>query len=65
MSSQRTTWFKSSYSGQNGECIEVRLRTAGIDVRDSKKLPGPVVVVGAVAWLSFLAGMERVAVGGL
>ncbi|MFF3376978.1 DUF397 domain-containing protein [Streptomyces sp. NPDC002680] len=63
MSSQRTTWFKSSYSGQNGECIEVRLRTAGIDVRDSKNLPGPVVVVGVVAWLSFLAGMERGAAG--
>ncbi|MGW1718025.1 DUF397 domain-containing protein [Streptomyces sp. NPDC002156] len=45
--------------------MEVRLRTAGIDVRDSKNLSGPVVVVGTVAWLSFLAGMERVAVGGL
>ncbi|UIX33943.1 DUF397 domain-containing protein [Streptomyces sp. GQFP] len=61
MSSQRTTWFKSSYSGQNGECIEIRLRTAGIDVRDSKNLPGPVVAVGAVAWLSFLGEVERVA----
>ncbi|MFI1353205.1 DUF397 domain-containing protein [Streptomyces sp. NPDC020898] len=58
MSSQRTTWFKSSYSGQNGECIEVRRRTAGIDVRDSKDQPGPVVAVGAVAWRSFLAGVE-------
>ncbi|WP_105974413.1 DUF397 domain-containing protein [Streptomyces geranii] len=61
MSSQRTTWFKSSYSGQNGECVEVRLRPAGIDVRDSKNLPGPVVAVGAVAWLSFLGEVERVA----
>ncbi|WP_405537319.1 DUF397 domain-containing protein [Streptomyces sp. NBC_00075] len=65
MSPQRTTWFKSSYSGQNGECIEIRLWTDGIDVRDSKHLSGPVVVVGAAAWLSFLAGMERVAVEGL
>ena len=64
MSSQRTTWFKSSYSGQNGECIEVRLRTAGIEVRDSKDLSGPAVAVGAVAWLSFLVGVERVAFGG-
>lgn len=64
MSSQRTTWFKSSYSGQNGECIEVRLRTAGIDVRDSKNRSGPVVAVGAVAWLSFLAEAERVVFGG-
>ena len=61
MSSQRTTWFKSSYSGQTGECIEVRLRPAGIDVRDSKNPRGAVVGVDAVAWLSFLAGVERVA----
>jgi len=63
-SSLASEWFKSSYSQQNGECIEVRLRTAGIDIRDSKDLPGPVVAVGAVAWLSFLAGVERVAPSG-
>ena len=61
MSSQRTTWFKSSYSGQNGECIEVRRRTAGFEFRDSKNPRGAVVGVDAVAWLSFLAGVERVA----
>ncbi|WP_078960404.1 DUF397 domain-containing protein [Streptomyces sp. NRRL WC-3618] len=60
MSSQRTTWFKSSYSGQNGECIEVRRGTAGFEVRDSKNPRGAVVGVDAVAWLSFLAGVERV-----
>ncbi|MFI7295517.1 DUF397 domain-containing protein [Streptomyces sp. NPDC050121] len=64
MSSQRTTWFKSSYSGQNGECVEARRSTTGIDVRDSKHLPGPVVAVGAVAWLSFLGGVQRVAAEG-
>jgi hypothetical protein len=60
-SSLASEWFKSSYSQQNGECVEVRLRTAGIDVRDSKNPPGTAVAVGAVAWRSFLAGVERVA----
>lgn len=60
-SSLASEWFKGSYSQQNGECVEVRLRPAGIDVRDSKDLPGPVIAVGTVAWLSFLAGVERVA----
>ncbi|WP_330290809.1 DUF397 domain-containing protein [Streptomyces sp. NBC_00576] len=58
MSSQRTTWFKSSYSGQNGECIEVRLRAAGIDVRDSKNPCGMAVAVGAAAWVVFLGGVD-------
>ncbi|MDX3454642.1 DUF397 domain-containing protein [Streptomyces sp. ME02-8801-2C] len=58
MSSDRTTWFRSSYSGQNGECIEVRLRTAGIDVRDSKNPRGAVVGVGAAAWVVFLGGAD-------
>ncbi len=58
MSSQRTTWFKSSYSGQNGECVEARCKPGaqGIEVRDSKDPSGRVVEVGAVAWASFVAG---------
>ncbi|MEH0423596.1 DUF397 domain-containing protein [Streptomyces sp. B21-083] len=57
MSSERTTWFTSSYSGQNGECIEARSQVAGIDVRDSKSSRGPVVRVGAAAWALFLGGV--------
>ncbi|WP_079054533.1 DUF397 domain-containing protein [Streptomyces graminilatus] len=55
-SSRASEWFKSSYSQQNGECVEVRLRTAGIDVRDSKSPTGAVVAVGAAAWGVFLGG---------
>ena len=63
-SSHAPEWFKSTHSQQNGECIEARRRATGIDVRDSKKPRGPVVEVGAVAWLAFLAGVEQVAFGG-
>lgn len=63
-SSLASEWFKSSYSQQNGECVEARRRAAGIDVRDSKSPPGAIVAVGAVAWLSFLARVEQVAFGG-
>lgn len=55
-SSLASEWFKSSYSQQNGECVEVRLRTTGIDVRDSKNPCGTVVAVGAAAWVIFLRG---------
>lgn len=58
MSSQRTSWFKSSYSGPNGECVEARRRVAGIEIRDSKDLRGPVVEVSSSVWMSFLAGLK-------
>lgn len=57
-SSLASEWFKSSYSQQNGECIEVRLWLAGIDVRDSKNPCGAVVAVGAAAWAMFLGGAD-------
>jgi hypothetical protein len=56
-------WFKSSYSGQNGDCVEIRLRTDdGIDLRDTKNRQGPVVIVGALGWSAFTAAVRN---GGL
>ncbi|ELP68217.1 DUF397 domain-containing protein [Streptomyces turgidiscabies] len=60
-SSLASEWFKSSYSQQNGECVEARRSATGIDIRDSKNMSGCVVTVGAAAWPTFLAGVERVA----
>ena len=31
-----TDWHKSSYSGGNNECIEIREHQAGADVRDTQ-----------------------------
>jgi hypothetical protein len=57
-SSHASEWFKSSYSQQNGECVDARRQATGIDVRDSKNPRGPVIEVGATAWKSFLAGAD-------
>ncbi|WP_415950945.1 DUF397 domain-containing protein [Streptomyces sp. KLOTTS4A1] len=54
MPSQRSDWFKSSYSGQNGECVEARLTGVGLEVRDSKNSRGAVIAVRAHAWGEFL-----------
>lgn len=49
-------WTTSSYSGQQGDCIQWR-RSAdgnGIDVRDSKSPGGPTLTVAPQAWTAFI-----------
>ncbi|KAB2975732.1 DUF397 domain-containing protein [Streptomyces sp. SS1-1] len=63
MSVQRTraavpeaAWFKSSYStGNGGECLEVAPSSDAVLIRDSKRVTGPVLAVGAEAWSAFIA----------
>ncbi|MFE0381204.1 DUF397 domain-containing protein [Streptomyces inhibens] len=46
---------KSSYSGQEGDCVEVADTGDGRRVvRDSKDPAGPRLVVGRGAWTSFV-----------
>ncbi|GAA3177998.1 hypothetical protein GCM10010451_28750 [Streptomyces virens] len=55
-------WRKSTYSGGDGgeDCVEVADGVTGVvPVRDSKVDGGPVIVVGAVAWAEFIAGVGR------
>ncbi|MEV6978823.1 DUF397 domain-containing protein [Kitasatospora sp. NPDC093806] len=52
-------WFKSSYSDNGGECVEVSASFPGtIPVRDSKDPEGPALVFPASAWHSFVAGVQ-------
>ncbi|MGW1788791.1 DUF397 domain-containing protein [Streptomyces tubercidicus] len=55
-------WFKSSYSGNGGSCIEVAANIVGtrgvVPVRDSKKPSGPVLDFAADAFSSFVAGVK-------
>ncbi|MFD9812874.1 DUF397 domain-containing protein [Streptomyces sp. NPDC059080] len=56
------TWFKSSYSGSGGSCVEwapARAVATGIvPVRDSKDPQGPALSVPAAAFASFVAGVK-------
>ncbi|MFI0721664.1 DUF397 domain-containing protein [Streptomyces sp. NPDC021224] len=48
---------KSSYSGQEGNCVEVAATAGGgRAVRDSKDQAGPSLRFSAEAWGAFLAG---------
>ncbi|MGW2514420.1 DUF397 domain-containing protein [Streptomyces scopuliridis] len=55
-------WFKSSYSSNGGDCIEVAANLATshgvVPVRDSKNPTGPTLNVQAGAFASFVAGIK-------
>lgn len=54
------TWFKSSYSDQQGgACVEgARGVNVTMAVRDSKHEDGPVFTFGAGAWMTFTDALK-------
>lgn len=49
-------WHKSTYSGGNGECVEVAENLSGVVlVRDTKDRDGLTLLVAPGAWVGFLA----------
>ncbi|MFD7845780.1 DUF397 domain-containing protein [Nocardia sp. NPDC059764] len=53
-------WFKSSYSGDKADCVEVAfLPDAHVGVRDSKDAVGPVLVFAPEEWDALTAGILR------
>lgn len=48
-------WFKSSYSGSDGDaCVEVARGTQAIHVRDSKDRRSPELTLSPAAWNDFV-----------
>ncbi|MFJ9110767.1 DUF397 domain-containing protein [Streptomyces sp. NPDC102283] len=62
MTTESPRWFKSSYSSNGGQCVEVAANLATtrgiVPVRDSKVVGGPVVAVPAAAFAAFVAGVQ-------
>lgn len=50
------TWRKSSRSGAQGACVEVRWADGDIQVRDSKNRAGAVLAFSTAEWAAFLHG---------
>lgn len=55
-------WFKSSFSDNGGQCIEVAANLVAahgvVPVRDSKNASGPVLSVRAASFANFVAGVK-------
>lgn len=55
----QTEWRKSTKSGNNGNCVEVRQgRGFAVEVRDSKDKEGPVLRFNWAEWKAFIAGAK-------
>jgi hypothetical protein len=51
----RAKWHKSSYSSQDGNCVEVARNLPGlVAVRDSKAPDGATLVVSPETWRAFI-----------
>jgi hypothetical protein len=54
----RAEWHKSSYSSQDGNCVEVACNLPGlVAVRDSKEPDGAMLVVSQEIWRVFIRGV--------
>jgi hypothetical protein len=64
MNDSALTWFKSSYSSNDGpECVEVAIASASahstVHVRDSKDKQGARLAFGDASWTEFVAYAGR------
>jgi hypothetical protein len=56
----KLTWFKSSYSSYNGQCVEcARTEDGGMAVRDSKHPATSPLSFPRETWQAFLAIAKR------
>lgn len=62
MKTESPRWFKSSYSANGGNCVEVAVNLVAsqgiVPVRDSKNVDGPVLDVRTAAFSAFVAGVQ-------
>jgi hypothetical protein len=56
MSTGELAWFKSSYSGSQGDdCVEIAVTDRTVCVRDSKEPSRPHFPVSHASWTHFIA----------
>lgn len=52
------TWRTSSYSGTNGNCVEIGCTATAVQVRDTKDRDGLALTIPGDAWASFTASLK-------
>jgi len=59
-SDRQQGWYKSSFSANGRNCVEVRIMPDGaVAVRDTKDQAGPALVFTQTEWAAFLAGAQQ------
>lgn len=48
-------WFKSSYSANNGACVEVAFAAGRVAARDSKNPDGSILTFRPTAWQALVS----------
>ncbi|TMU94588.1 DUF397 domain-containing protein [Streptomyces sp. DASNCL29] len=63
MTTESPRWFKSSYSNNGGQCVEIAANLVAsrgvVPVRDSKDPHGPALTFEPTAWSSFVSAVRR------
>ncbi|MFC6081364.1 DUF397 domain-containing protein [Sphaerisporangium aureirubrum] len=62
---QGAQWRKSTYSTDNGNCVEVASNLPSlVAVRDSKNPAAPALILASAEWSTFLSGLKGGELGG-
>jgi Domain of unknown function (DUF397) len=52
-----STWRTSSYSGTQGNCVEVAATPDTMTIRDSKNRTGPALTFETTDWINFTSSL--------
>jgi hypothetical protein len=52
-------WRTSSYSADQGDCVEIASQFTYVLVRDSKEHNGPILEMSSAQWEQFLARIRK------
>lgn len=58
MSGLTANWAKSTRSNGSDSCVEARVHSGDVQIRDSKDPSGPALTFGPAAYLTFLASVK-------
>jgi Domain of unknown function (DUF397) len=53
-----STWRKSSFSSENGTCVEVALTRPAVGIRDSKNVESGHLTVNPTAWAALVNAVK-------